>query len=91
MDMNLHPSSTVPSQLKPHVVHDDYDKTTYNWFLIEYKTYGFARPRSSPRLGDKRKYRDWRSLAKDDTLKDDTSYNTDRGYITSHSVELGCL
>ena len=64
-------SGTVPSQLKPHVVHDDYNTTTYNWFLIEYKTYGFARPRSSPRLADKRKYR--RTLTQDDTLKDDCS------------------
>ena len=86
-------SGTVPSQLKPHVVHDDYNTTTYNWFLIEYKTYGFARPRSSPRLADKRKYCDWRSWTREITQKqkDETSDDTDRGYISSHSVEIGCL
>ncbi len=75
------------------VVHDDYNTTTYNWFLIEYKTYGFARPRSSPRLADKRKYCDWRSWTREITQKqkDETSDDTDRGYISSHSVEIGCL
>ncbi len=39
----------------------------------EYKTYGIARPRSSPKLAKIRKY--WKTLTKEDTLKDDTSDN----------------
>ena len=74
-------SGTLSSELKPHVVRDEYDKSTYNWFLVEYKTYGIARPRSSARLAKIRQY--WNTLMKHDT--------SERGYISSHSVDVGCL
>jgi hypothetical protein len=78
----------LPSKLKPDVIRREKGQYTYNWFLVEYRTSPLSPKKRRvkdrrPHYGAKKAEKNheyWRTICPE-------SDETDRGYVTSHSVE----
>ena len=83
----------LPSKLRPDVIRQEKGQYTYNWFLAEYRTAPLSR--KGRRVKDRRPHYGakkagklqayWRTICPD---SDETDRGTDRGYISSHSVDF---
>jgi hypothetical protein len=80
-------ANALPTEQKPNVVRQVNNQYTYNWFLVEYMTLPPSR-QPSERI---RRNRTAKRVERTQIMQQGQEESEDSGFLSSHSIEIGCL